>query len=248
MNAPFPPFDAETLTGRADRHVQPLPNGSLRIHAAVLAPFAAMQRAAAEAGFDLQPVSGFRDFDRQLAIWNAKCRGERPLLDRAGLRLDPGGLDDRGLVEAILLWSALPGASRHHWGTDLDVIDAAALGEGQRPQLIPEEYGPGGPFQPLGEWLDRHMADFGFYRPYVQDRGGVQPEPWHVSHAAVAAAAQAAFTIDVLEAALAAAPLVAREAVMARLPWIYDRYVLNVEGPTALALANAAVSPPTRLS
>ncbi len=33
-------------------------------------------------------------------------------------------------VAAILVWSALPGASRHHWGTDCDVIDAAALPPG----------------------------------------------------------------------------------------------------------------------
>ena len=29
--------------------------------------------------------------------------------------------------DAILLWSALPGASRHHWGTDFDVFDRAAV-------------------------------------------------------------------------------------------------------------------------
>ncbi len=26
-------------------------------------------------------------------------------------------------MQAILRWSALPGASRHHWGTDIDVYD-----------------------------------------------------------------------------------------------------------------------------
>ena len=33
-------------------------------------------------------------------------------------------------IEAILRWSALPGASRHHWGTDLDLIDAHAIQPG----------------------------------------------------------------------------------------------------------------------
>jgi len=30
-------------------------------------------------------------------------------------------------IASILRWSALPGTSRHHWGTDLDIIDAKAL-------------------------------------------------------------------------------------------------------------------------
>ena len=37
----------------------------------------------------------------------------------------------------ILEWSALPGASRHHWGSEFDVFDLAALPEGYRVQLLP---------------------------------------------------------------------------------------------------------------
>jgi len=47
-------------------------------------------------------------------------------------------------VRAILHWSALPGASRHHWGTEIDVIDRAALADGRKAQLIPAEYGADG--------------------------------------------------------------------------------------------------------
>ena len=73
---------------------------------------------------------GLRDFDRQLLLpWNRKWRGERPLHDREGRLLDPARLDDAGRVQAILCWSAIPG-SRHHWGTDVDVIDAAAMPPG----------------------------------------------------------------------------------------------------------------------
>jgi LAS superfamily LD-carboxypeptidase LdcB len=247
-------FDPETLTGRSGRHTRLLPGLDVPVHASVVAPFIALREAAAGEGFDLRPVSGFRDFGRQLAIWNAKCRGQRALLDRDGLPLDAAGLDDRGRVEAILLWSALPGASRHHWGSELDVIDAAALAPGQRPQLVPAEFAPGGPFHRLEGWLARHLADFGFYRPYATDRGGVMPEPWHISHAAVAAAAEAAFTREVLEAALVDAGIDAHDAVRERLPWIFERYVRNVDAPPALALANAAVgvaagvTPLTRLS
>ena len=86
---------------------------------------------------------------------------------------------------AILLWSALPGASRHHWGTEIDVIDRAALRPGQHAQLIPAEYCAEGVFGGLDRWLTEHAGAFGFFRPYDRDRGGVQPEPWHLSFAPV---------------------------------------------------------------
>ena len=42
----------------------------------------------------------------------------------------PAPLAPDALIETILLWSALPGGSRHHWGTDVDVFDAAAVAPG----------------------------------------------------------------------------------------------------------------------
>jgi len=90
-------------------------------------PFAALRRAARHAGLELVAVSGFRDFDRQLEIWNAKYAGTRPVLDAAGALLDMAVLEPAQRIDAILRWSALPGASRHHWGTDFDLIDAGAV-------------------------------------------------------------------------------------------------------------------------
>ena len=98
-----------------------------------------------------------------------------------------------------LLWSALPGASRHHWGTDVDVIDARATAPGYRVQLTPEEYAPGGPFAPLGEWLEANAARFGFFRPFRGVLSGVQPEPWHFSFAPVAENARRALSPAVLQ-------------------------------------------------
>ena len=89
-------------------------------------------RLPAGAGFDLAPVSSFRDFERQRAIWNAKFRGERPALDRRGRAVNMNKLDDGARVETILCWSALPGASRHHWGSDVDVADGHAIARGPR--------------------------------------------------------------------------------------------------------------------
>jgi LAS superfamily LD-carboxypeptidase LdcB len=225
----FPAFTPQQLTGRTATHVVPLPGSDLLLHAAVLPSFLALQAAAAAEGIDLRPLSAFRDFARQRDIWNAKCRGQRPLLDRDGRRIDVSGLDEPALIDAVLLWSALPGASRHHWGTDLDVIDAAAVPAGYRVQLLPAEFAAGGPFARLDAWLAEHAGEHGFYRPYAVDRGGVQPEPWHISHGPASVQALSALSVEVLEAALRDADLAAADTVLARLPELHARYVRNVE-------------------
>ena len=226
--AEFTPLE---LTGRTRSHVVDLEQPRCTLHRDAVEPFLALRAAAARAGIDLVPVSSFRDFRRQQLIWNGKCRGERELLDRNGQRVDPATLDQGGLVSAILLWSALPGASRHHWGTDMDVIDATAVPAGGAVRLEPAEYSPGGRFSRLNDWLDENAATFGFYRPYAVDLGGVHPEPWHLSYAPLAQQALAAFSLQVLEDALDAEGIDALDAVRLRLPEIVDRYVMNVAAP-----------------
>jgi len=234
-------FTNSELTGRSRGHIVDLPDPPCSLHRDVVEPFFSMRAAAAREGIDLVPFSSFRDFDRQLAIWNGKARGERELLGPRGERLDARSLGQEQRVTAILTWSALPGASRHHWGTDFDVLDAAAMPPGYRPRLVPEEYAPEGIFGRLGQWLEANAARFGFFRPYSTWRGGVQPEPWHLSHAAVAAAAQAQFSAAVLGEAIEDAPIEDRAAVQNLLPQILRQYVLNVDAPPAAALElNAA--------
>lgn len=227
-NAGFSPLE---LTGRTRSHVVDLAEPRCTLHHGVVGPFLGLRAAAAHAGIDIVPQSSFRDFRRQQQIWNGKCRGERDLLDRNGAKVDPATLEEDSLVTAILQWSALPGASRHHWGTDLDVIDAAALPPGSAARLQPEEYAPGAIFGPLDRWLDEHAAEFGFYRPYTTDRGGVRPEPWHISYAPLAQQAVSAFSIELLQEALQAEGIDALRAVRNRLPEIVERYVLNVDPP-----------------
>jgi LAS superfamily LD-carboxypeptidase LdcB len=230
------------LTGRARSHVEAPSADRCALHPLARQAFERMAASARLDGLTLSAVSGFRPFEQQLAIWNGKFRGERPLLDRAGTALDALALDARSRVEAILVWSALPGASRHHWGTDLDVIDRAAVPEGGRVQLVPAEYQAGGWFASLNAWLAERAADFGFYRPYDIDRGGVQPEPWRLSFAPVAALALPVFTVDVLAAALQAAELEGRDVVFSDLPALHERYVLRVADPPAVAMAAPALT------
>lgn len=242
-------FDALALTGRSRAHVVELADPPCVLHRAVVRPFLRLRAAAARAGIDLVPASAFRDFARQVAIWNGKWSGARPLLARDGRVLDAARLTPAQRVDAILVWSAAPGCSRHHWGTELDVWDRAAVPADYRVQLVPAEYAPGGPFARLDEWLSAHMARHGFYRPYATDRGGVQPEPWHLSHAPTAREASRRLRLATLRAAIRSAGASAdaeadadaaasaspriegAAALLRRLPVVYARYVRAVDPP-----------------
>jgi LAS superfamily LD-carboxypeptidase LdcB len=234
--APTPDFSLDQLTGRSRSHLSELSHPPCALHNEVVAPFLAMRAAAAADGLDLAAVSSFRDFDRQLGIWNAKFRGERPMQDRAGRALDPLSLAPADRVTAILWWSALPGASRHHWGTDFDVVDKLAIPAGYKLQLVPAEYQAGGPFHGLTTWLDAHMHAFGFFRPYTTERGGVSPEPWHLSYAPVAARAQATFSAEKLRSVLADCAIEGKDEVLAALDRNYATYVVNIDAAPQAAL------------
>ena len=224
-------MNAAELTGRADTHVVDLGDGRPRLHREVVAPFQAMRAAARGAGIDLAIASAFRDFDRQRELWNAKYRGERPALDAAGRPVDIARLDPAARVGTILLWTALPGGSRHHWGTDLDVYDRAAVPDGHRLGLVTAEYAPAGPFAALTAWLDRHMRRFGFYRPYATGVRGGRPEPWPLGFAPLAEPARRRLSVALLAEALRGRGVLGEEAILAALPGIHARYLWAVDRP-----------------
>jgi LAS superfamily LD-carboxypeptidase LdcB len=222
-------MNADELTGRARTHIVEVPNPPCLLHVDVLAAFLAMRRAAAVDGLDLAAQSSFRDFQRQLAIWNGKFSGARPIYDAAGNRIEAAAFTPGARVDAILLWSALPGASRHHWGTDIDLIDRSAVAPDYPVQLTPAEFGDGGPFAVLAAWLEANAARFGFFRPYRGLRSAVQPEPWHFSFAPVAENARRSLDLPSLRAAIENSPLLGRDLVLARLEELHHRYVERID-------------------
>ena len=219
------------LTGRARGHLVEVSDPPCVLHSYVAAPFAGLRRAAAAAGFDLTPQSSYRDFDRQLSIWNAKFNGGATLNDPSGRPLVALELAPRERIRAILHWSALPGASRHHWGTDLDLIDHNAVGAGYRVRLTAEEFASPGPFAPLARWLEANAARFGFFRPFRGVLSGVQPEPWHFSFAPVAEPARRALTSALLREAIGDAPLAGKDCVLEELEEIHARYAARIDFP-----------------
>lgn len=221
------------LCGVSDTHVRSVPGESsplIQLQPQVSAAFTRMQSAAAQAGVHLHIASGFRSFERQAGIWARKYTGiQTPVRDES--------------LHAILRWSALPGLSRHHWGTDFDCYDPVALGE-QSLQLEPREYGPEGPMAALFAWLTAHAHEFGFYRPYLSnDTPGVAAEPWHWSYAPLAAQYQARYQAPVpivraLDQFYQEFEVVGREHITAQFASLIERYMGSVA-----AIPDAALQP-----
>jgi len=215
------------LLGLEESHLIELVPGH-KLQQAAAEAFGRLQRQAAAAGFNLQPVSSFRSFACQQQIWCAKYHGQRPVMDDSGRPLVLDSLPPWEKLQAILRWSALPGTSRHHWGTDLDVYDPDCLPAGYRLQLTPGEYQPGGPLAGFADWLRHNLQREGFFLPYARDLGGVAQEPWHISYHPLAAPLLHELTPELLRQALKRFPLPDQAEIDLRLDAIFERYVFNI--------------------
>jgi len=219
----------QCATGLSSSHLVELQNH--RLHRDIVNDFLALQQGAKEAGIELTIASSFRDFHRQSAIWNAKFQGLRPVYTLEQQTVDLASLSDTEKCHAIMLYSALPGASRHHFGTDLDIYDTRPIDDDYQLQLTPDEYSPTGPFAKLAAWLDDNLEKYGFYRPYKEYKGGVAPEPWHISHIGVSAKMMQYLSVATLQQSIAQSELSGKQAILAELNTLYERYVLNINTP-----------------
>ncbi|QCJ69913.1 peptidase M15 [Providencia heimbachae] len=214
----------EMLTGRSTDHLVTL-GGNHRLQFNATKAFLAMQQAAAKAGFKLQSASAFRDFSRQLLIWNEKFSGKRPVLDKHSQPIDICSLSEGELCETILHWSALPGASRHHWGTEIDIYDPLRIPAGQTLQLEPWEYETGGYFAELNSWMTDNMATFDFYHPFTAKDSGVADEPWHISYWPLSHEAEQLLTPEVIKTVLLQEDILGKAWLLDNLDFIFNRYI-----------------------
>ena len=130
-----------------------------------------MKVAAAKDGFELKVVSSYRSFDRQLAIWNRKFEIN-----------SKEGMDPLENIKKITEYSTIPGTSRHHWGTEIDLISAQPKVDGD--VLLANLFEGEGPYAALKSWMDANANSYGFFLAYPKDslRKGFQYEPWHYSY------------------------------------------------------------------
>ena len=142
------------------------------LHRATYAAFERMHAAAEADGVNLIIVSATRNFARQKQIWEAKWRGQRLLEGRE--KADEVYPDAADRARAILRYSSMPGTSRHHWGTDIDL------------NQLTNSYFDSGEGKRIYDWLTTHAADYGFCQPYTP-KGSARPtgyeeERWHWSY------------------------------------------------------------------
>ncbi|WMN60184.1 M15 family metallopeptidase [Pseudoalteromonas xiamenensis] len=217
-------IDVLELTGKTQTHVVQYEN--VLVHPLVIGSLHALKQRAQRAGFDLSIASGFRSFERQMLIWNNKFDGLRSVYSYEGKELDVNVLSVFERISAIMLFSALPGASRHHWGCDFDVYAKNLTSDAYPLQLTPAEYFHGDQ-APFYMWLDEELKGSDFYFPYREFRGGVAEEPWHISFHPVATRYAQTMTINHLIEALVNSDVRGKEEIISHLPNLYSKYISN---------------------
>lgn len=144
---------------------------NIYLHKECYQAFLKMHAAAQKDSINLIIVSGMRSFEYQKGIWEAKWSGQRLV---EGKNLSQLNLSEIDKVKMILRYNAMPGISRHHWGTDIDLnsVDAKYFASGKGKKIF--------------LWLEKNAANYGFYRPYTIKNSsrlsGHEAEEWHWSY------------------------------------------------------------------
>lgn len=121
--------------------------------------FHKMSMQAEKDGISLKIVSGTRNFAHQKRIWNWNHKYNSTPKNQRALK--------------ILEYSSMPGTSRHHWGTDIDLNN------------LNNSYFTKGKGKTTYEWLVKNASKFGFYQVYTSKengRTGYNEEKWHWSY------------------------------------------------------------------
>lgn len=125
--------------------------------------FKKMHAAARKDKVNLTIRSAARNFEYQKWIWNRKWREKRKSYPNPKSR-----------VQSILKYNAMPGTSRHHWGTEIDLNSFNnswfTYGKGLK----------------LFNWMNANANKYGFCRPYQAKNSkrltGYNEEKWHWSY------------------------------------------------------------------
>jgi len=142
------------------------------LHKETYTAFIRMYEAAKKEEIKLIIKSATRNFSAQKTIWEGKWNGKRLL--EGNINAAKKIPDPKQRALKILEYSSMPGTSRHHWGTDIDlnafVNSYFEKGQGKK------EY----------DWLVANAANFGFCQPYTpkgpKRPDGYNEEKWHWSY------------------------------------------------------------------
>ena len=148
--------------------------GSHLVDPGTAAAFRSLQRSASAAGYAIQVGSGYRSVARQRAIFVSKLNGRG--ISVASVR---SGRADAA-IDSILQFSSIPGYSRHHTGTTIDLSSGGSGING---------FGATAAFRWLAADNFAVAKRHGFVPSYPAGAGlqGPRPEPWEFVHVGTAA-------------------------------------------------------------
>ena len=161
------------------------------LHKEALRAFYIMEAEAQKDGVQLIILSAARNFDYQSSIWERKWKKElsqlqtrlanERLYERDSTQLRPKYT--QAIAKNILSYSAMPGTSRHHWGTEIDL------------NSFENSYFQHGQGFKVYAWLTKNAAKFGFCQAYTKKatsltsahrQHGYNEERWHWSYVPLA--------------------------------------------------------------
>lgn len=122
-----------------------------------------MYQAAKKDGVSLKIISAARTFEEQKWIWEDKWKKNKAQFPA-----------DTSLSKYIMQYSAMPGTSRHHWGTEVDLNSTS------------DSYFATATGAKVYEWLVNHAGTYGFCQTYdnkgMSRHSGYNEEKWHWSY------------------------------------------------------------------
>lgn len=173
-------LDIDYITGQFDPTTHPsftlidsiyADRSGMYMRADAYVQFIRMYDAAKSDDVNLQIRSAARNFEYQKGIWERKWNGETKIENGKDASKAYPNPKDRAL--AILRFSSMPGTSRHHWGTDIDL------------NSFENSWFEQGEGLAIYNWLQANAASYGFCQPYTakgDDRpNGYEEERWHWS-------------------------------------------------------------------
>ena len=134
-----------------------------------------MNYEAKKSDMNIRVVSSYRSFNHQNLIWTRKYK-----------RYRSRNLSSQQAIQYNIRYTAIPGSSRHHWGTEIDVVNGSI--KTSKYPLNTKNFHGYGIYKSFREWMDSHAHKFGYYQVYTNDhqRRGFKYEPWHYSFAELA--------------------------------------------------------------
>lgn len=134
--------------------------------------FIKMAQDALKSGLKIKVVSSYRTYAHQNRIWERKYK-----------KFTAQGLTPIKAIDKIIAYSTIPGTSRHHWATDIDIV--LDIPNQPNSMLLEEHFHGKGVYCKLHEWLQENASKYGFHLVYtnIANRKGFEYEPWHYTYA-----------------------------------------------------------------